>query len=162
MVNRTRTSDGTIARANYDYPTLRLKGEASSSTSPRSPRTEYRRRARIVQGNHIGIKAAPKLPRSNVDIAALTRFIPELPPEDITQGVNFIPQTAFGEYQAEGLSAIEHAERRIAQWEIVREAHAQHLPRVLPLVDERLRDAREKLQNLLDDEGNLQANSSAS
>src|SRR2546423_7696538 len=135
MVNRTRTSDGTIARTKYDYPTLRLRGEALSPTSPRSLRTEYRKRSRTVQGRHIGMKVALRLPRSKVDIASLKTPIPEPPWEDIAQGVNFIPPTAFGEYQAEGLSAIGHAERRIAQWEIVREAHAQHLPRVLPLVD---------------------------
>ena len=162
MINRTRTSDGTIARTKYDYPTLRLRGEALSTTPSLFPRTERRKRQRSIQSGHIDTKAVPRLQRFNVDIATLKKLVLEPPREDIAQGVNFIPPTAFGEYQAEGLSVIGHAERRIAQWEIIREAHAQHLPRVLPLIDERLSDAREKLQNLLDDEGNLQANSSAS
>lgn len=63
--------------------------------------------------------------------------------DDISDGVNFIPPIVFGEAQTVGLSAIGHADREIAQWRIVRAAHEQHLPRALPHIDERIREARE-------------------
>jgi hypothetical protein len=87
--------------------------------------------------------------------------MPEPLREDICEGVNFIPPTAFGEVQTMGLSAIGHAERRIVQWKIIRDAHEKNLPYLLPQIDERMREAREVRQNLLDDRVGLEANSSA-
>ena len=135
MVRTTRTSDGTISRVKYDYSTLRLKGENKCRGAP--PR------------NH---RFDAKLPRES---------IPEPPREDICEGVYFIPPTAFGEMQSVGLSAIGHAEHRIAQWEIIRGAHEKNLPHLLPQIDERMREARKVQQNLLDDQAGLEANSSA-
>jgi hypothetical protein len=144
MVYSTRTLDGTISRIKYDYSTLRLKGENKfPSTRPR---------------NHRGRRTKENV---RFDAKHLKESIPDPPREDICEGVNFIPPTAFGEVQTVGLSAIEHAERRIAQWEIIRDAHEKNLPHLLPQIDERMREAREVRQSLLDDQVGLEANSSA-
>jgi hypothetical protein len=60
-----------------------------------------------------------------------------------------------------GLSAIEHAARRIAQWETIRDAHEKSLPHLLPQIDERMREARKVPQNLLDNRAGLESNSRA-
>jgi len=59
------------------------------------------------------------------------------------------------------LSVIGHAERKIAQWRIIRDAHKKNLPHLLPQIDERMREARDVLQKLLDDHAGLERNSSA-
>lgn len=143
MARTTRTLDGTISRVKYDYSTLRLNGENKSlSTRPR---------------NHRSRRTKEKV---RFDAELLKESIPEPPREDICEGINFIPPTAFGDVQPVGLSAIGHAERRIAQWEIIRDAHKKNLPYLLPQIDERMREAREVRQNLLNDQVGLEANSS--
>src|SRR5436190_10458334 len=120
---KTRTTTGTIMRSRYDYPSLRLRGEALSpgppqsptTRSPKSPRTP---RLRSRGDSQTGILRKTQTPGPWFDVRAIEKSIPEPSKEDIADGVNFVPPTAFGEYQAEGLSTIEHAKRRVAQWQI--------------------------------------------
>jgi len=142
MIHLTRTLDGTIIRVKYDYPTLKLKGEA------RTPVARHR--------NCQGRRTNPKI---RFDHELPKESIPEPPREDICEGVYFVPPTAFGEAKAEGLSVIGHAKRQIAQWEIIRNAHKENLPLLLPQIDQRMCEARDTLQKLLD--VRLEANTSA-
>jgi hypothetical protein len=141
---RTRSLDGTISRVKYDYPTLRLRGETKTPDA----------RPRDYRGRHTK-------PRVRFELEILKESIPQPLQEDICKGAYFVPPTAFGEVQVGGLSVIGHAERKIAQWQIIRDAHKKNLPHLLPQIDERMREARDVLQKLLDDHAGLEGNSSA-
>ncbi len=144
MVRSTRTLDGTVSRVKYDYSSLRLRGE---TRTPGARPGNYRRHG---TGE-----------RDRFNLELLRQPIPEPSREDICEGVNFVPPTAFGEVHSVGLSAIEHAERKIATWEIIRDSHERNLPHLLPQIDERMREAREVLQKLVDDHASLEENSCA-
>ena len=140
----TRTLDGTISRVKYDYSTIRLRGETKT--------LYYRPRDRRSRGTKTCVRFDTEIPKESV---------PEPPRDDICQGVNFVPPTAFGELQTTGLSVIGHAERSIAQWQLIRDAHEKNLPDLLPQIDQRMFEAREALQKLLNDPVCLETNSSA-
>lgn len=140
----TRTLDGTIKRVKYDYSYLRLKGG----------KTEIK--SQVAVSGQLCQQAVKELKEFGQEL--LNDSIPEPSWEDISEGVNFIPPTAFGEVLTMGLSAIGHADRKIAQWKIIRAAHEKHLPLLLPQIDERIREAKDMRQKLLDDEIALEAN----
>jgi hypothetical protein len=152
----TRTGDGTLRRISYDYTTLKLKGELQSPV-PRVTKRRIRRVKRAAGGSIVE-PPKPVEPLPEELLKSLSKVGPEPPHEDLNGGINFNPPVAFG-VQTEGLSAIGHADQKVAQWEVMRLSHAEHMPRVLPMIDETLRKAREHLQALLDNKDELEANS---
>lgn len=133
----TRTKTGVMVKAKYDNTTLRLLGERRSHDARG---TLSKRIIKMTKIDKCKGKAfeEPK-PDLGFEAKELDRSLPYPNIVDITGGVDFIPPTAFGEIHegasGMGLSAIGRANRKIEQWEIIRAAHAKHLPKVLPQID---------------------------
>ncbi|KAI9743614.1 MAG: hypothetical protein M1818_002930 [Claussenomyces sp. TS43310] len=168
----TRTRTGALERARYDYATLKLKGEKVGSTRSKPARgkgvkqtTDSRRSTSKYTVIQVGKDKSPSLNEDVIEPAAWTELsfedtagfdqeIPDPSSEDISEGVNFAPPCAFGAIESIGRSAIQRAADEIRIWEIIRSHHEQHLPRVVPMIELRIREAREARARLDDNEAN--------
>lgn len=84
----------------------------------------------------------------------LKTFLPQVKPLDFTGGVDFFPGIAWGEKEEVGKSKIQRADRDLAIWEEVRQAHMKGLPSAVPFIDEQITKAKATRTALEDCEEN--------
>lgn len=180
MTAATRTSTGTVQRQSYSYAKLKLKGEAVGGSGPTRNATIKRARRESIgkssgKGSRKGTRASTAKVESRgtkgkgkidgwtlppeLSVETICKMLEKeqgntAPPEDdICEGVNFMPDVAFGE-RTEGMSRIQRSELEIEKWEKVKAVHEKHLPRVVPMINETLRKLKEKRKAMEENEEN--------
>jgi hypothetical protein len=64
--------------------------------------------------------------------------------EDICKGSTFFPSVIIGAHETVGLSIIGRADKEVRMWEQVLADHQREQPSLAPIVEQKLRDAKEK------------------
>jgi hypothetical protein len=64
--------------------------------------------------------------------------------EDFSGGNTFFPSVIFGEHEQFGLSKIGRADKEIQMWERVLAEHELQQPSLVPVVEQKLREAEER------------------
>ena len=63
---------------------------------------------------------------------------------DLLEGNTFFPSVAIGEKETVGLSKIGRAEKEVKMWETVLAEHKEKMPSLVPVVEEKLWQAKHK------------------
>lgn len=178
----TRTQRGVITTQKYDPKTLKEheifspvgtgKTVPIDYKSPRSPRSRHRgsrkhlvgKRPARKTGKAPANKLGDEVPLTtreyspyHIDKGELEEVLknPQLKVPDLSSGIpNFFPRTAFGEYEVVGKSKIQRADCLIEKYEIIREAHLKNHPQIVPLLDVRIKEAKQARMELEDNKEN--------
>ncbi|KAI9715285.1 MAG: hypothetical protein M1812_006096 [Candelaria pacifica] len=144
---RTRTQTGVITKTRYDYPTLVLIG---------------RRRSEDIKVTKSPSRSAPGRWNSLKDLSIEEAVSPSVTGEvprsivgkgeeknELSHPTNFWPSVILGAEEKRGLTAIERADHRVAQWETILREHEKSLPEAVPHIESQLQLARRQ-RNVLD------------
>ncbi|RFU32798.1 hypothetical protein B7463_g3560, partial [Scytalidium lignicola] len=171
----TRTKTGAIEQKHYDVQALRKSEITASPGTPLeeaessiSRQTNFRKDyVRLVRVGKVG-KAAKRrayqkktkritsLPTDEVDRVMRDFTTVPTPPDTSSSGgdVQIFPRLAIGRQEQQGMSKIMRADRDIETWEEIRRVHEEHMPHILPMIDENLERARAERNELEDNEEN--------
>jgi hypothetical protein len=137
MVATTRSKTGRIPIPKYDYASLKLKGEISGPLPRKRQRQLQRDRSPLcINSFDLGANLVPS-----------SR-------EDISGGVYDFPPVAIGHTERQSLSAIQRADRNIQDWQNIFEWHQSYLPRLVPMVKQKLEETVTARAALADNEAN--------
>lgn len=142
----TRTQSGSVEYQTYDLKPLKIRGRLDTPSRPP-------KRQKVSTWDKIGTARSDK-ESSKSEIRTLPIPIPQTLDQD--EGFDDPPPICFGEAETEGLSAIQRADKRIAQWKAVKSHYRTRRRRVVPMINLRLKEANEKRAALKDTKENHQ------
>ncbi|KAH8803299.1 hypothetical protein F5884DRAFT_756586 [Xylogone sp. PMI_703] len=150
----TRTKAGVIKRIHYDVKALReLEITASPGMIPGEEEPPAKRPKPNKKRSNQKKPTIPSLPSE--EASGFMNVFSVVPTPSDMSGVEFddipvFPKLSFGRHEEEGMSKIMRADREAETWEEVRRVHAEYMPRLLPMIENRLARAMD-VRNALRD-----------